>query len=72
MEFGATAVELQVAEVVDAEEVEAAVVGDGLGELLLIGGLDEFVDQLRAWLNTRHFTDVPAHEVPIPLSPGTA
>jgi hypothetical protein len=36
-----------VAELVDADEVDAAVAGDRLGELLPVGGLDELVDQLR-------------------------
>jgi hypothetical protein len=46
-ELGAAAVEFHVAELVDHEEVDAAVPGDRLGELLVVGGLDEFVDQFR-------------------------
>ncbi len=42
-EFGAAAVELHVAEFVDAEQVDAAVAGDGLGQDLLVGGLDQLV-----------------------------
>ncbi|MBB4987381.1 hypothetical protein GGE06_008354 [Streptomyces sp. SFB5A] len=50
-QLGAVAVEFHVAELVDAEEVDAAVAGDRLGELLLVGGLDELVDQLRGQLS---------------------
>nr|WP_329245937.1 hypothetical protein [Actinoallomurus sp. NBC_01490] len=45
-QLGAAAVEFPVAELVDAEQVDAAVAGDGLGQLLVIGGLDELVDEL--------------------------
>ena len=45
-QLGAAPVEFHVAELVDAEQVDAAVAGDGLGELLVVGGLDELVDQL--------------------------
>jgi hypothetical protein len=38
---------LHVAEFVDAEQIEAAVAGDGLGQLAFIGGLDQLVDQFR-------------------------
>lgn len=34
------------AEFVDAEEVDAAVAGDGLVELLLVGGFDQLVHEL--------------------------
>jgi hypothetical protein len=47
-QFGAMPVEFHVAEFVDAEEIDAAVAGDGLVQLLLVGGLDQLVDQLRA------------------------
>jgi hypothetical protein len=42
-QFGAAAVEFHVA---DAQQVDAAVTGDGLVELLVLGGLDELVDEL--------------------------
>ena len=45
-ELGAAAVEFHVAELVDAEQVDAAVAVDGLGELPVVGGLDELVDEL--------------------------
>jgi hypothetical protein len=40
-------VEFHVAEFVDAEQVDASVAGDGLVELFLVGGFDEFVDEFR-------------------------
>jgi hypothetical protein len=46
--FGAAFVELHAAEFVDAKQVDAAVAGDDLGENLLVGGLNEFIDQLVA------------------------
>jgi hypothetical protein len=46
-QLGAAAVELHVAELVDDEQVDAAVAGDGLGELFLVGGFDELVHQFR-------------------------
>lgn len=46
-EFGAAAVEFHVAELIDAQKIDAAVAGDGLGQLLLVGGLYELVAQLR-------------------------
>ena len=45
-QLGAAPVEFHVAELVDAEQVDAAVAGDGLGQLRVVGGLDELVDQL--------------------------
>jgi hypothetical protein len=39
-ELGAAAAGFHVAELVDAEQVDAAVAVDGLGELLVVGGLD--------------------------------
>src|SRR6266567_8788117 len=44
-QLGAAAVELEVAELVQAEQVDAAVAGDGAREGLVVGGLDELVDQ---------------------------
>jgi hypothetical protein len=44
-QFGAAAVEFEVAQFVQAEQVDAAVAGDGAGEGLVVGGFDEFVDQ---------------------------
>lgn len=44
-EFGAAAVEFHVAEFVDDEQVNAAVAVDGLGELFLVGGFDQFVHE---------------------------
>jgi hypothetical protein len=43
--FGAAAVEFEVGQLIDAEQVDASVAGDGLGELFLVGGLDQFVDE---------------------------
>jgi hypothetical protein len=45
-ELGAAGVELDVAEFVEQEQVEAAVAGDDAGELPLVGGFGEFVDEL--------------------------
>ena len=44
-QFGASPVELHVAELVNDEEVDAAVAVDGLGELFLVGGFDELVHE---------------------------
>ena len=44
-QFGASPVEFQVAELVNHEEVDAAVAVDGLGELFLVGGFDELVHE---------------------------
>ncbi|WP_306855994.1 hypothetical protein [Amycolatopsis roodepoortensis] len=41
------AVEFHGAELVGAEQVDAAVAGDGHGELAFVGGLHQLVDQLR-------------------------
>jgi len=46
-QLGAALVELHVAQLVQAEELDAAVAGDGPGELAFVGGFDEFVDELR-------------------------
>jgi hypothetical protein len=45
-ELGAAAVEFHVAELVDTEQIDAAVTVDCLGELPVVGGLDELVDEL--------------------------
>src|SRR5580704_5100519 len=45
-ELGAAAVEFHVAELVDAEQVDAAVADDGLGQLLVVGGPGQLVDEL--------------------------
>ena len=45
-QLGAAPVEFHVAEFVEAEQVDAAVAGDGAGELAFVGGFDEFVDEL--------------------------
>src|SRR5580700_7004152 len=44
-QFGAAPVQLEVAELVQAQKVDAAVAGDGAGQGLVVGGLDELVDQ---------------------------
>jgi len=44
-EFGAAPVEGDVAEFVDAEEIDAAVAGDDAGEFAVVVGFGEFVDQ---------------------------
>ena len=46
-QLGAAGVELDVAEFVEAEQVESAVAGDDAGESSFVGGFDEFVDELR-------------------------
>ena len=46
-QFGAALVEFHVAELVEAEELDPAVAGDGAGQLTFVGGFDEFVDELR-------------------------
>jgi hypothetical protein len=43
---GAAGVELDVAELVEQQQVEAAVAADDAGQLPLVGGFGEFVDQL--------------------------
>jgi hypothetical protein len=44
-QLGAAPVQLEVAQFVQAEQVDAAVAGDGAGQGLVVGGLDELVDQ---------------------------
>ena len=46
-QFGAAGVELDVAELVQAEQVQAAVAADDAGELFVVGGFGELVDQGR-------------------------
>ena len=48
-QFGAAGVEVDVADLVEAEQVEAGVAADDAGELFVVGGFGEFVDQLRRW-----------------------
>ena len=45
-QLGAAGVELDVAEFVEAEQVEPAVAADDAGQAPFVGGFDEFVDQL--------------------------
>lgn len=40
------AVEFHVSEFVNAEQIDTSVAGDRLVQLLLVGGLDQFVNQL--------------------------
>jgi hypothetical protein len=42
-QFGAAGVDLDVADLVEAEQVESAVAGDNAGQDAFVGGLDEFV-----------------------------
>jgi hypothetical protein len=44
-QLGAAAVEFEVAQLIEAEQVDPAVAGDGAGEMFVVGGFDEFVDQ---------------------------
>jgi hypothetical protein len=44
-QFGAAAVQAEVAELVEAEQVDAAVAGDDLGQGAVVVGFGEFVDQ---------------------------
>src|SRR5680860_1084689 len=44
-QLGAARVQVQIAELVEADQVEAAVAGDGLGQDPVVGGFDELVDQ---------------------------
>ena len=45
-QLGPARVDLDVAELVETEKVEAAVAGDDAGELSFVSGFDEFVDEL--------------------------
>jgi hypothetical protein len=45
-QLGAAAVQLHVAEFVDAQQIDPSVAGDGLRQRLLVGGLDQFVGEL--------------------------
>src|SRR5512142_945460 len=44
-QLGAAPVQLEVAELIQAQQVDPAVPGDGAGQGLVVGGLDELVDQ---------------------------
>ena len=44
-QFGAAPVQLEVTQLIQAQKVDAAVAGDGAGQGLVVGGLDELVDQ---------------------------
>jgi hypothetical protein len=45
-QLGTAAVQLHVPQLINAEQVDAAVAGDGLGQLLVVGGLDQLINQL--------------------------
>jgi len=47
-QLGAALAEVHVAEVVGAEQVDAAVAGDGLGQWLVVGDFGELVTSLKA------------------------
>ena len=47
-QFGAAGVDLDIAQFVEAEQVQASVAGHDPGEATFVGGLGQFVDQLRA------------------------
>jgi hypothetical protein len=47
-QFGAVGIDLDVAQFVEQQDVEAAVAADHPGQLPFVGGLDELVDQLGA------------------------
>ena len=44
-QFGAARIKVEVADLVEAEQVEAGVAAEDAGELFVVGGLDELVDQ---------------------------
>ena len=46
-QLGAALIQFQVAELVQAKELDSAVAGDRAGQLAFVGGFDEFVDELR-------------------------
>src|SRR5258705_3550490 len=46
-QLGAAPVQFEVAELIEAEQVDAAVAGNGAGQGLVVGGLDQLVDQRR-------------------------
>ena len=48
-QLGAAGVELDVAELVEQQEVQAAVAADDAGQLPVVGGFDELVDQCARW-----------------------
>jgi hypothetical protein len=45
-QFDTPAIQLHVAQLIDAEEIDSSVAGDRLGQQPFVGGLDEFVHQL--------------------------
>ena len=45
-QFGSAGVDVDVAEFVEAEQVETAVAADDAGKDAFVGGFDEFVDKL--------------------------
>jgi hypothetical protein len=63
--LGAAAVTFHVAELVDHEQIDAAVAGDGASEGLLVGGFDEFVHEPR-----RERVSDPEPLSPRPRCPG--
>jgi len=46
VQFGASGVDLGVAELVEAEQVEAGVAADEVGQDAVVGGFDEYVDEV--------------------------
>jgi hypothetical protein len=44
-QFGAAPVQFEAAQLVETQQVDPAVSGDGAGELFVVGGLDELVDE---------------------------
>ncbi len=59
-EFGASAVEFHVAELIGAEQPDAAVAGDRPVRLLLVGGLHQLVQQLGGERVAEQVTHAPA------------
>ena len=45
-QFGAAAVEFHVSKFIETEEIDPSVAGDGLGQLLVVGGFDQLVHEL--------------------------
>ena len=46
-QFGAAGVDVDVAEFVEQQKIEAAVAGHDAGQDAIVGGLDQLVDQFR-------------------------